>query len=305
MGYRGPAMQLHQIDLNLLLVLEAIYTEGSITAAGIKLHLTQPAVSHALSRLRDLLQDPLFVREGRTMVQTSLARALMEPLRRALRGLEIALNEVARFEPTTASKQFTVGLRDTFEPLVLPALMQRVTRAAPRVRITTVRFERRDLEAELASGRLDLALDILLPHGDAIRRRRLGVDRMVVVARRRHPRLGKRLDLKTYLALGHVVASSRRAGPGVEDLALARRGLERDVRLRCQHYYAACRVVEQSDLLLTAPEHSVRVANQELENRILPLPFKVPALDVNLYWHANVENEPANRWLRDQIEAFS
>ena len=298
-------MQLHDIDLNLLLVLEAIYSEGSITGAGTKLHLTQPAVSHALARLRDLLGDPLFVREGRSMVQTSLARALMEPLRRALRGLEIALNEVARFDPRDASKSFTVGLRDTFEPQVLPPLMHRVARAAPRVRITTVRFDRRDLEAELASGRLDLALDILLPHGDTIRRRPLGVDRMVVVARRGHPGIRKRLGLKSYLAQGHVVASSRRAGPGVEDLALARRGLERDVRLRCQHYYAACRVVELSDLLLTAPEHSVRVANLQLENRILPLPFEVPDLDVNLYWHANVENEPGNRWLRDQIAAFT
>lgn len=298
-------MQLHQIDLNLLLVLDAIYAEGSITGAGARLHLTQPAVSHALARLRDLLGDPLFVRSGRHMVQTPLARALMEPLRRALRGLEIALTEAARFEPATARQRFTIGLRDTFEPLVLPPLMRRVARAAPNVRIATARFERRELEAELASGRLDIALDILLPHGDAVRRRRLGVDRMVVVARRRHPRLRGRLDLKTYLSLGHVVASSRRAGPGVEDVALARRGLERDVRLRCQHYYAACLVVEQSDLVLTAPEHSVRVANLQSGNRILPLPFEVPELDVNLYWHANVDDEPANRWLRDQIEAFS
>ena len=298
-------MQLHHIDLNLLQVLDAIYSEGSITGAGVKLHLTQPAISHALSRLRHLLQDPLFVRAGRTMVQTPLARALMEPLRRALRGLEVALNEVARFEPATATKHFTVGLRDTFESLLLPPLMQRVARTAPNVVMTTVRFDRHSLEAELASGRLDLALDILLPHGDAIRRRHLFVERMVVVARRRHPGMGERLDLKTYLALGHVVASSRRAGPGVEDLALARRGLERHVRLRCQHYYAACRVVEQSDLLLTAPEHAVRIANRQLKNRILALPFKVPALDLNLYWHANVENEPANRWLRDQIEPFA
>src|SRR6266568_1218060 len=270
----GPAMQLHQIDLNLLLVLDAIYSEGSITGAGAKLHLTQPAISHALSRLRHLLQDPLFVRAGRTMVQTPLARALME---------------VARFEPATANKHFTVGLRDTFESVVLPPLMQRVARAAPNVDITTVRFDRHDLEAELASGRLDLALDILLPHSDAIRRRQLLVERMVVLARRRNPHVARRLDLKTYLALGHVLASSRRAGPALEDLALMRRGFERHVRLRCQHYYAACRVVARSDLLLTAPEHPARIANRQFRNRILPLPFKVASLDLNLYWHANVE----------------
>src|SRR5262249_20311393 len=126
-------MQLSQIDCNLLLVLDAIYAEGSVTGAAAKLHLTQPAISHALARLRQLFGDPLFVRSGRTRVQPPLARALMAPLRRALRGLEVALNEVARFEPASASKHYVVGMRATFESVVLPPLLQRLARAAPGV----------------------------------------------------------------------------------------------------------------------------------------------------------------------------
>src|SRR5262249_61345148 len=105
-------MQLSQIDCNLLLVLDAIYAEGSVTGAATKLHLTQPAISHALARLRQLFQDPLFVRSGRTLVQTPLARGLMGPLRRAPRGLEVALHEGAGFEPATAQKAVGLGLRD-------------------------------------------------------------------------------------------------------------------------------------------------------------------------------------------------
>jgi DNA-binding transcriptional LysR family regulator len=294
-------MQLNQIDLNLLVVLDSIYAEGSITRAATKLHLTQPAISHSLGRLRLLFDDPLFIRQGRAMVPTPMARSLMEPLRRSLRGLEVALNEVGQFDPAATKKHFTIGLRDGMEPILLPSLMQNVTRSAPYVSINGARFERPELEADLATGRLDLAVDVLLPHGDSIRRRHLANERMVVAARHGHPRANKRLDLPTYLDLGHVVASSRRTGLSLEDQVLARRGLERQIRLRCQNYFAACRVVAETDLLLTIPEQSALVANDQFDNRILPLPFKVPTFDVYLYWHANVEDEPASRWLRAQV----
>ena len=294
-------MHLNRIDLNLLVVLDSIYTEGSITRAAGKLHLTQPAISHSLARLRELFKDPLFVREGRAMVPTPMARKLIEPLRRSLRGLEVALNEVEIFEPATSDKRFTIGVRDLLESALLPPLMQGIASSAPKVHISAVRFDRHNLESELASGTLDMALDILLPHGQHLRRERVALDRLVVVARKKHPVLKSGLSLKTYLQLDHVIASSRRSGPGLEDLELSRRGLQRRVRLRCQHYFAACRVVESSDLILTLPERYAVAANEKFTNRILPLPFEVPSLDAYLYWHANVENEPANCWLREQL----
>ena len=298
-------MQISRIDLNLLVVLDAIYTENGITRAAQKLHLTQPAISHSLGRLRDLFKDELFVREGRAMVPTPLARNLITPVRNALRGLEVTLNELERFDPATTQKRFTVAVRDVFESTLLPALLKRVTAAAPSVDVHAVQVERRELESELASGTLDAALDVLLPLSDQVRRRRISADRLVVVARKRHPVVRRGLTLATYLKQHHVLVSSRRAGPGLEDVELSRQGLSRRIRLRCQHYFAACRVVSQSDLILTMPDNYARVANRQFGNQILPLPLDMPSLDAYLYWHASVDAEPANKWLRERVvEAF-
>lgn len=299
-------MHIRKVDLNLLVVFDAIYTERGITRAAAKLHLTQPAISHSLGRLRVLFKDELFAREGRAMVPTPLARNLIAPVRTALRGLEVTLNELERFDPATTQKRFTVAVRDVFEAPLLPGLMQLIERDAPAVDLHAVQVERRALESELASGALDAALDVLLPLSDQVKRRRIRLDRMVVVTRKNHPAIKRGMNLASYLRQDHVLVSSRRSGPGLEDVELSRQGLSRRVRLRCQHYFAACRVVSETDLVLTMPGHYARIANEPFGNRILPLPFEMPTLDAYLYWHANVDREPANRWLREQvISAFT
>jgi DNA-binding transcriptional LysR family regulator len=298
-------MHISRVDLNLLVVLDAIYTEGGITRAAQKLHLTQPAISHALGRLRDLFGDPLFVREGRAMNPTPFARNLIEPVRRSLRSLEITLNELERFDPATTQKRFTLALRDVLETTLLPPLMQRVSESAPLIDISAIHVDRRSFETEMAAGTIDVALDVQLPLPDHIRRTRIVHDRMVVLARREHPEVGEGMDLETYLKQDHILVSSRPTGPGLEDLELSRQGLQRRVRLRCQHYFAACHVASQTDFLLTMPEGYARVANVQFGNQILDFPLQAPVLDAYLYWHANVDNEPANRWLREQlIEMF-
>lgn len=294
-------MHLSRIDLNLLVVLDAIYTEGGITRASEKLHLTQPAISHALGRLRRLLGDELFERTGRAMVPTPFARNLIEPIRRSLRSLEITLNEIERFDPATSQKRFALGVRDVLESTLLPPLMQHVGKAAPQVEIAAIQVDRREMESELASGALDAALDVLLPVSDGVRHARIAGDRMVIVARRQHPGVRSRISLESYLRQDHILVSSRRSGPGLEDVELSRLGVQRRVRLRCQHYFAACAVVSQTDFLLTMPERYARVANRHFGNRILAFPLAKPTLDVHLYWHSNVDNEPANRWLRKQL----
>lgn len=296
-------MHISRIDLNLLVVLDAIYTENGITRAADKLHLTQPAISHSLGRLRELFKDELFVREGRAMVPTPRARNLIEPVRKALRGLEVTLNELEEFDPASTQKRFNVAVRDVFESTVLPPLLKRVQREAPSVDIHAVHVNRRDLESELASGAIDAGLDVLLPLSDQIHRRKISLDPLAVVARRNHPTVKRGLTLATYLKQHHVLVSSRRTGPGLEDVELSRQGLSRRIRLRCQHYFAGCRVVSQTDLILTMPLSYARIVNRDFGNQILPLPFEMPALDAYLYWHANVDKEPANRWLREQLAA--
>jgi len=295
----GP--NLARVDLNLLVVLETIHAEGGITRAAEKLHLSQPAISHALARLRETFDDPLFVRQGNTMVPTPFARRLLEPVRESLRTLGAAFAGLERFDPATSRKRFTVGLRAVMESAVLPALMQEILDAAPGVSVAAVRVDRRRVEADLAAGALDVALDVLLPVPDVVSHARLSSDRLVVVARRDHPGIGDTLGLDAYLQLDHVLVSARRRGMGLEDTALSRLGHRRTIRMRCQQYFAACRVVSRTDLVLTMPERQARITNREFDNRVLPLPLDGLSLDAYLYWHASADTDPANAWLRQRI----
>lgn len=296
-------MHISRVDLNLFIVFEAIYAEGSVTRASLKLNLTQPAISHALGRLRVMFDDPLFVRQGHLMVSTPLSRSIIEPVRQSLRGFEVTLNKLNRFDPATTEKEFTLALRDVLESTVLPPLMVALEQAAPQAKVAAVQVDRRELESELQAGTLDCAIDVLLPLSPEIRHVRILADRTLVVARRGHPRLQGGITLDAYLKEEHILASSRRKGPGIEDFELSRLGLQRKIRLRCQHYFAACRVVSQTDLVLTMPERYARVANQQFDNQLLALPLEMPAWDVYLYWHANVEDDPANKWLRERLTA--
>jgi len=294
-------MHISRVDLNLFTVFEAIYTEGSVTRASQKLNLTQPAISHALGRLRQMFDDPLFVRQGHTMVSTPLARSIIDPIRRSLRSLEVTLNGVHAFDPATTEKRFNIALRDVLEATILPPLMVHVRQQAPMVDIAAGQVERRELQGELANGTLDVAIDVLLALPTDVMHTRIYQDSTVVVARKGHPDIDGKLDIDTYLKQDHILASSRRRGPGLEDFELSRYGLERRIRLRCQHYFAACRVVSQTDMILTMPGRYARIANEQFGNQILAFPLEMPAFDVFLYWHANVDNDPANRWFREQV----
>ncbi|RFA29223.1 LysR family transcriptional regulator [Alkalilimnicola ehrlichii] len=296
-------MDLSRIDLNLLVVLEAIYTEGGLTRAGERLNVTQPAVSHALGRLRNLLGDPLFVREGHGMVPTPFTRNLIGPLRQALRAMELTLNEAKRFDPGVSAQRFTLGCRDALELRVLPRLMYGLSESAPELEIATVSFRRRDIEADLFSGQLDLVTDSLLPRSRNIRHVHINTDPLVVMARKDHPALADGLDLEAYLEQRHILVSSRRTGQGMEDFELARGGLQRKVSLRCQHFFAASRVVRETDLLLTIPGRLAGLLNIDDAYALVPFPLDMPPQDVYLCWHANVDNDPANYWLRQQIIA--
>ena len=299
-------MHISRVDLNLFIVFEAIYNEGTVTRASVQLNLTQPAISHALKRLRTLFDDPLFVRQGQIMVSTPLARSIIEPVRQALRGLEMTLTDSGKFNPALENKQFHLALRDVLEATVLPPLLAQVTRTAPGINLAAIQVERRELVNELAAGTLDVAIDMLLPLPNQIRRQQISRDTTVVLARAGHPLISGTLSLEQYLDAEHILASSRRKGMGLEDFELSRLGLQRRIRLRCQHYFAACRVVSQTDLLLTMPEAYARIANEQFGNQILPLPLSMPSWDVYLYWHQNVTLDPANLWLREQImQAFA
>lgn len=294
-------MHISKVDLNLFVVFDAIYTERSLTRASHKMNLTQPAISHALGRLRQLLGDPLFERQGHEMAPTPLARNIVGQVRSALRGLELTVNSAERFDPATSERSFTLAMRDVVEPNLLPPLMAAIAAQAPLVGVNVLRMARTELEGELAAGTVDAGIDVLLPLSEHIRMLRLPADDTVVFARREHPQVQGDLDLDLYLRQQHIQVSARRSGPSLEDVELSRRGLQRRIRMRCQHYYTACSVVSQTDFLLTMPARYGRVLNQQFNHQILPLPLALPVIDNHLYWHANVDHDPAHLWLRQRI----
>ena len=296
-------MHLSQVDLNLFVVLEAIYREGNLTRAGRQLKLTQPAMSHALKRLRELLKDPLFIREGANMVPTPFSRNMISEVRQALQILEVNLYENRNFDPAHTRRNFQIGFWELMESMILPPLAKVLTRAAPEISITTLRVKRREIEQELASGTLDLVLDIPITMSDNFRQAPLFSDRVVVMARKGHPAIRRELDLDTYLRQDHILVSSRRLGPSLVDAELNRAGRKRRIVLRCQHYFAACQVVSETDMLLTIPQHYAETLNAGFNNSLYPFPLKsLQRLEIHMYWHESTENDPPNRWLREQIK---
>jgi len=294
-------MQVSRVDLNLFTVFDAIYREGGITPASKKLHLSQSAVSHALARLREVLGDPLFERRGNEMYPTPRARTLATTIGSSLGSLEKMLQKAGHFDPQTSQRSFVVAVREAQESAFLPTLVSRVAREAPHVDIATVRIERRDLEEDLQSGELDAALDVMLPLSADVRRERLSSDAMVVLARADHPAIRGSLDLETYLAMEHVLVTGRRHGGGHEDLELGRHGWSRRIRVRCQQRAAANDIVRRTDLLVTMSHGYVDQVNRSAGNQVLPFPLDIPPLELFLYWHANVDDDPASRWFRSIV----
>lgn len=297
-------MHIGRVDLNLYRVLEAIYREGSISRAAQLLNLTQPAVSHALARLREVYEDQLFIRAGKRMMPTPLTHAIIQPVRDALSALQQTLAAPVSFDPATNRKQIVLGMRDIVETVLVPQLVPVLEREAPLTQIASARVARRDMEAELGNGRLDLAFDVLLPVGAAIRHCKLMESRFVVVSRKRHPQLRGGLTLERYLQQRHVVVSSRRSGPTVEDFELSRLGMHREIGMRCQNFFVAWRTVAESNMLLTVPESLTRYSGFDPELKIWPMPTELPDLGVHMYWHDSVDDDPANRWLRNKILAL-
>ncbi|MFG1270832.1 LysR family transcriptional regulator [Xanthobacter versatilis] len=298
-------MHISRLDLNLFVVLDAIYTEGNITRAARTLNLTQPALSHALGRLRRVFDDPLFIRQGSAMMPTPMVRSLIGPVRQSLKTLAASVQQAKAFDPAAAQRTFTIGFRDVMEARILRPLMAWLDREAPGVEIASVRIEGDVLESDLAGGVLDLAVEVLRPGlSSRVQRMPLTRDELVVVAGDGHPALAGGLNLDRYLAAGHVLVSSRRSGIGLEDVELARLGHQRRVRLRCQQYYAACRVAAETELLLTMPGQYARMINRGLATTIHPFPLPVPPVTIYLYWHEQAALDPANQWVRGVLGAL-
>jgi len=287
-------MKLPKVDLNLFVVFDTVYTERNLTRAAKVLHITQPAVSNALKRLRAAFGDPLFVRTPRGVAPTPVADNIAARVKEALNMLNISLTESEKFAPHRSEKVFALAVHDIDEAVLAPRLMERLEAEAPGISLECVSVPRDELEGELASGGLDFALDVPLFSVPLLCRQLVSAERYVCAMRPGHPAATEPLTLDRYLELDHVHVSTRRRGVGHIDRALERLGRGRDIKLRMMSYMAAPQVVASTDLVLTIPRSLASMYGLTT----LELPFEVGTLDQYLYWHRNADEDRTNTWMR-------
>lgn len=295
-------MNLSALDLNLLVVLRALLLERSVTRAARRVGLSQPATSHALSRLREALGDPLFVRSGRDLVSTPRAEALRDPLEAALGGLERALDAPQSFDPGRASRTFTIATNDYSLFVLMPPLLARIARLAPRVDLR-VRETGNTPFAELLSGsEFDMAISVIGPtKRPGLRTRRLFSDKFACLVRRDHPRVKKKLTLDLYADLPHAFVAPRGTRGGAVDDALRARGRERRVALLLPNFLVAPHVIARSDLVVTLGERIAKTFADQLPLRVLPPPIALPEFEMSLIWHERMDADAGHAWFRGQI----
>jgi DNA-binding transcriptional LysR family regulator len=290
-------MQLQQIDLNLFIVFDTLYTERSVTRAAERLHITQPAVSNALRRLRDLFSDSLFTRSPQGMTPTPVAENVAGGIRDSLRLLQSSIAGIGKFDPAASQRNFVISLSDMAQTLLLPSLVDGISQQAPGVTLECVNVARSDVELELGSGRIDLALDVPNPTARQLHQQHLMRDRYVCALPGTHPFAGKALTLEDYLGCKHIHLSGRRRGLGHVDIALGRLGLKRRIYLWLRDYMTATTILQDGDFALTLPHRLAR----HYGLTTVELPFVVEALDWRLFWHRSADEEPSNRWLRERV----
>lgn len=292
--------KIHQLDLNLLKVFKALYAEQNMTRAADILHLTPSAVSHAIKRLRYTLNDELFVRSQNKMVPTPACERIAPVIIENLTRLQQALQQWGVFDAEQSECHFRIGIHYALEPSVVPQLTKLLREKAPNVEFSSVKFKRADIDHELASGKIDLAIDIAIPTKAQVKHWRINDSEFVVLMRHDHPCYGK-LDQESYLKAEHITVSNRPSGITAEDTLFDKIGIQRRSYLRCQNYYSAREIVLTSDQLLTLPKVlALRLLNDDCVMQ--PLPFDIKSFPISLYWHESVENDAALSWLRTLVQ---
>ena len=293
-------MNLSSIDLNLLIVFDALVEERSATKAGRRLGLSQPAVSNALSRLRATFGDPLLVRVGTTMEPTPRALELMPAIRHALATLSSAFRGGERFEPEHSTQAFRLCAADDIELTLLPRLLERVKRLAPRMSLAMSRRSGQ-VEQALRTGHVDLYLGVWFNVPASFRRQLLRKETFACIARHGHPHVKDELTLDAYMASGHVVVTPTERPGSVVDTALSDQGLGRRVVLRTPHFLVAPLVVARTDLIATIPRTVATSCAEFLDLQLHDPPVDVPGFPIQMVWHSRTHEHAPHRWLREQI----
>jgi DNA-binding transcriptional LysR family regulator len=293
-------MDIRNIDLNLLVALDALLAERSVSRAAVRLHLSQPAASALLARLRELFGDPLLLRSARGMLPTPRALELLGPVRQVLDEIEAIVQPRAAFDPASASLAFTLSASDYVEYALLPKLVDYLEHKAPGVRLKVRSLDLQLVAMQMESGEVDLCITGLQNAAPGLHLRPLYTERLVSVVRRNHPGVGARLTLDQFCSLEHIQVSVRGSGFSTRiDEALAALGRKRRARLAVPHFLLVPEIVARSDMISALPERLARGYAKQL--RILEPPVELQEFTVGEMWHERNERDPAQQWLRDVL----
>ena len=279
--------------------------EGSVTRAAKRLLLTQAGVSHALTRLRSVLKDELFIRGKGRMEPTARAVALAGPLREALAQLDAALNP-AEFEPAKSQQIFRIVATDYFATIVLPGLIVRLEKEAPEVDLRILSNSLGDVGAMLSNGEVDFAAGLFKNRMTGAMRAdcsstTLFEDDYVCILRKDHPLAIKPLTRARYLASKHILFSPTGSlDYGIEKY-LRPIGIERHIGVVLSHYLAAPLILQNSDMIMTVPARLADFYVSRYKVRVAPLPLKVPPIAIQLVWNSRFGDHPAYRWFRSLV----
>lgn len=294
-------VDLRRIDLNLLVALEALLDEKSVTRAARRLGMSQPAASRALGRLRALFSDALLVDGPGGYLLSARAEELRPTLRRTLAGVG-AMLEANAFDPATATGRIRLLMPDLQAATLAPHLLTRFACEAPSLDLDIVAPSTNVIEM-LEHGAADAMVGLIDDASAGIQRRSLYDEELVTLLRVHHPALARKMTLDRFLKLEHIVVSVTGDGPAPIDEVLARMGRTRRVKLRVPNFFAAVEIAARSDLIMTLPTSLARAAANMRRFVSLPPPLNLGGFTMSLAWHARQQDAPRHIWLRRAIVA--
>ncbi len=295
-------MNLAEFDLNLLVIFDAVYKEKNLTRAGQRLNLSQPAISHALNRLRAAFDDPLFIRHGYRMEPTPLTEELKENIKKVLDLTERTLEDRGNFDPYRSTRTFHIGIQDYPMIVVLPRLIKSLREEAPNIKIRTFHLSMEERKTALEDGKLDMVIGIKQDFGSSIFQQYLFKDREVCIMRKDHPLAKAKMSLEQYLSGEFIGLSVSDVKQARIDRKLSEMGHKRDIKLTVENEIAIPQLVSQSNYLAIIAELVAGEFLDWLPIKAVPLPIDIDTFDINQYWHVRYQKDPGHSWLRQAIK---
>ncbi len=295
-------MDITDIDLNLLVVFDALLRSRSVSQAARQLGMSQPATSFALNRLRKTFGDPLFIRTSRGIHPTPFSEAMAAPLEEVIDRIRADLLQQPIFDPATATRAITLNMQDIGELVFLPQIMERLSTLGPRMQLRTVNLPAAELEPALRKGEVDLAIGFFPELGSAaVYQQRLFTHTFVCIVRADHPTIGGELSRKQFIEGRHAVVHPAGHMNDSLEAELQQQGLTRHISVRLEHFLAIPTLLERSDLIFTVP-YAIGASLARLAAiKLVKPPFKARPRVVRQHWHSRFQHDAANRWLRGVV----